>query len=157
MATILHGTAVAIDGHAVLLRGQSGSGKSDLALRLIDRGAKQISDDGVRIETADSIPLLWSVPNIAGKIEVRGVGICTVDFVHSAPMRLVVEFARDIERMPPDDVCTSVGDFSVPLVMLDPFQHSSALKVELALRSVIDAGLLPMAKHSIDANESTGF
>ena len=157
MAAILHGTAIAINGHAVLLRGHSGSGKSDLALRLIDRGAKLISDDGVRIGLAEDILSLWSVPNIAGKIEVRGVGICSVDFVQSAPMRLVVEFAGDTERMPPDDVRTSVGDFLVPLVRIDPFQQSSALKVELALRSVIDAGLLPMARQGINVNESTGF
>lgn len=156
MLTILHGTAVAIDGHAVLLRGASGSGKSDLALRLIDRGAKLISDDAVRIDVVGDIPLLCSVPSIAGKIEVRGVGICTFDFVDSAPLRLVVEFANDIERIPPEDIRTSVGDFSVPLVALDPFQHSSAFKVELALCSVIDAGRLPMAKQVIAANESTG-
>lgn len=154
MAQMLHGSAVAIGGHGVLLIGPSGSGKSDLALRLIDRGAKLIGDDIVHVEIAQGAPVLAFAPNIAGKIEVRGVGICSVAYVQSAAFRLVVEFATEVERMPAEGARTLIADFSVPLVTLNPFQVSSALKVELALRSVIDAGLSPVAKSQSVIHES---
>lgn len=154
MTTMVHGSAVAIGGLGVLLLGPSASGKSDLALRLIDRGAKMIGDDILYIKSTDNVPQLEYAPSIAGKIEVRGVGICTVEYVTSAPLRLIVEFAQDIDRMPAENMRTMIADFSVPLVKLDAFQVSSALKVELALRSVIDAGLLPVAQHAYIATES---
>ncbi|WP_397592634.1 HPr kinase/phosphorylase, partial [Sphingorhabdus sp.] len=99
---MVHGSAVAIHGNGVLLIGPSGSGKSDLSLRLIDRGAKLICDDVVHIESSDSLPQMTCAPNIAGKIEVRGIGICPIDFVHSAPLRLVVQLVQDVDRMPPE-------------------------------------------------------
>ena len=68
MRQMVHGTAISIGGHAVLIMGESGSGKSDLALRLIDRGAILISDDVVFLETRDNAPILTVAPNIAGKI-----------------------------------------------------------------------------------------
>ncbi|WP_411291955.1 HPr kinase/phosphorylase [Sphingorhabdus sp.] len=157
MREMRHGSAVAIDGHAVLIFGPSGSGKSDLALRLIDRGATLISDDMVGIESTDNHLVLSAAPNIAGKIELRGVGICTVDFVPSAPLALVVELTHDVDRMPSDDQRAAIGNFRVPMVKLDPFEPSSALKVEWALRSVIDAGRLPVAKQQTVANEGTGY
>lgn len=157
MAEMVHGTAVVIGGHGVLLRGPSGSGKSDLALRLIDRGAKLIGDDILHIEMSDGLPVLAFAPSIAGKMEVRGVGICTLDFVERAPLTLVVDLTTDIDRMPPADQRAEMGDFSVPLYKLDPFQDSSVLKVELALRSIIDAGLLPMPKSQAASHESITF
>lgn len=154
MATIFHGSAVAIGGNGVLLLGPSGSGKSDLALRLIDRGAKLICDDALHIEHSNGLPLLSCAPNIAGKIEIRGIGICPVDFVPSAPLRLIVQLTQDMERMPPEHQRINIADFSVPMFKLDPFQASSALKVEWALRSVIDAKWHPVANAAATSNES---
>jgi serine kinase of HPr protein (carbohydrate metabolism regulator) len=145
MTTMVHGSAVIIGGLGVLIVGPSGSGKSDLALRLIDRGAKLISDDILYIESADGVPILAYAPSIAGKIEVRGIGICSMEYDVSAPLRLVVACAKDVDRMPAEDMRTTIADFLVPLVKLDPFQVSSVLKVELALRSVVEAGHLPAA------------
>ena len=154
MANILHGSAVAIGGNGVLLCGPSGSGKSDLALRLIDRGAKLICDDILHIEHSNSLPQLACAPNIAGKIEVRGIGICSVEFVPSAPLRLIVQLTQDVERMPPANQSINIEGFSVPMLKLDPFQTSSVLKVEWALRSVIDAGLRPVANTVAAPSES---
>lgn len=157
MSDIFHGSAISIDGNAVLFQGASGSGKSDLALRLMDRGATLIGDDIIHIHDADGLPIISFAPNIAGKIEVRGIGICAVDFIEAAPLRLVVEFAHDVDRMPSDDRRTAIAGFSVPLVTLDPFHASSALKVELALRSVIAADLLPTAERTAAAVGSAGI
>ena len=71
----LHVSAVAIDGRAVLIGGRSGTGKSDLALRLIDRGAVLISDDYTFVHRVQGQALASAPATIAGKIEVRGVGI----------------------------------------------------------------------------------
>ncbi len=157
MADIVHGSAVAIGGNGLLLLGPSGSGKSDLALRLIDRGAVLISDDIVVVETRDDLPVLVAAPNILGKIEVRGVGICSMEFIPSAPLRLVVVFSDNYDRMPPEDQRTSVSGFSIPVIALDPFEPSSAIKLELAMRSAIDAGLLPVARRTAAAHESSPF
>ncbi|WP_432815315.1 HPr kinase/phosphorylase [Sphingorhabdus sp.] len=154
MLDMVHGSAVAIDGNGLLLLGPSGSGKSDLALRLIDRGAKLICDDILHIESCNGLPQLTIAPNIAGKIEVRGIGICPIDFVDCAPLRLIVQFAQDVDRMPPAHQSITIAGYSVPMFKLDPFQASSALKVEWALRSVIDAGLHPVANADATSNES---
>jgi HPr kinase/phosphorylase len=143
MRQMLHGTAISIGGHGVLIMGESGSGKSDLALRLIDRGAILISDDVVFLETHDNAPILTVAPNIAGKIEVRGVGISSVDFLASAPLRLIVQFIDAPDRLPEDIARASIGDYVVPVSRLNPFEHSSAIKVEYALRAVLDSGVLP--------------
>ncbi|WP_395637169.1 HPr kinase/phosphorylase [Sphingorhabdus sp.] len=151
MRQMLHGTAISIGGHGVLIMGESGSGKSDLALRLIDRGAILISDDVVFLETHDNVPILTVAPNIAGKIEVRGVGISSVDFLASAPLRLIVQFIDAPDRLPEDIARASIGDYVVPVSRLNPFEHSSAIKVEYALRAVLDSGVLP---ECVSVNES---
>jgi serine kinase of HPr protein (carbohydrate metabolism regulator) len=143
MPQMIHGTAISIGGHAVLIMGKSGSGKSDLALRLIDRGAILISDDVVFLETRDNTPILTVAPTIAGKIEVRGVGISNVDFMAYAPLRLVIEFVDAPDRLPEDIAHTTIGDYVVPVSKLNPFEQSSAIKVEYALRAVLDRGVWP--------------
>ncbi len=143
MPQMIHGTAISIGGHAVLIMGESGSGKSDLALRLLDRGPILISDDVVFLETRDNDPILTVAPNIAGKIEVRGVGIFDVDFIASAPLRLVVAFVDAPDRLPEDIARTIIGDYVVPVSKLNPFEQSSAIKVEYALRAVLDSGVRP--------------
>lgn len=151
MPQMAHGTAISIGGHGVLIMGESGSGKSDLALRLIDRGAILISDDVVFLETRDNAPILTVAPNIAGKIEVRGVGIFNVDFIASAPIRLAIEFVDTPDRLPEDIAQTAIGGYVVPVSRLNPFEHSSAIKVEYALRAVLDSGVLP---ECVSVNES---
>jgi HPr kinase/phosphorylase len=154
MPQMIHGTAISIGGHAVLIMGESGSGKSDLALRLIDRGAILISDDVVFLKTRDNTPILTVAPNIAGKIEVRGVGIFDVDFIASAPLRLVVEFVDAPDRLPEDIAHTTIGDYVVPVSKLNPFEQSSAIKVEYALWAVLDRGALPEFTSAVSAEES---
>jgi serine kinase of HPr protein (carbohydrate metabolism regulator) len=76
----IHATCVAIGGQGVLIMGPSGIGKSDLALRLIDRGATLVSDDYTEIELVEGALTGRPPATIAGKIEVRGVGIVTMVF-----------------------------------------------------------------------------
>jgi HPr kinase/phosphorylase len=132
----VHGTAVALNGDGILLQGPSGSGKSDLALRLIDEGARLVADDQTEL-VLDGDTLEMRCPTaIAGLLEVRGVGILRVPSVESAPLRLVVDLAAsdDIERLPEPQFCQFLGR-SVPLLVLAPFEASAAAKLRFALRA----------------------
>ncbi len=151
---VIHATAIAIDGNGVLLLGPSGAGKSDLALRLIDRGAMLISDDAVPVDCSGSSPKLWPADNISGKMEIRGLGICAVKSTPSATLRLVVELDAEIERLPSAGRTKTICGFDVPLLSLAPFEASAPIKLEYALRSVVDADLWPVASSSTVSCES---
>lgn len=155
MDEIIHASAVAIGGNGILLVGPSGSGKSDLALRLIDRGASLVSDDAVVASAPNAMPILSAAPNIEGRIEVRGVGICDVAAVFSAPLRMIVQLEGEVERMPQDNRTALLSGYDVPLVTLAAFESSAALKVEYALRAVIDEGRWPVARNITTEAESS--
>src|SRR5438046_8865508 len=88
---LLHATAIAIDGRAVLLRGTSGAGKSDLALRLIDAGARLVADDQSELRRQGERILVRAPATIGGLIEVRGVGIVRLHPLAAAPRALTVD------------------------------------------------------------------
>ena len=129
----LHVSCVAIDGRAVLIEGRSGAGKSDLALRLIDRGAKLVSDDYTLVIREGSRLVATPPANIAGKIEVRGIGILPMAYVERVPVALLVELSDDVERMPPDMPIRTIAGVRVPVVAVEGHYASSPIKVEMAL------------------------
>ena len=127
----LHATSVAIDGRAVLLCGPSGVGKSDLALRLIDRGATLVSDDYTLVQRIDGA-LRATAPDT---MEVRGLGI--VPMPHGdAPVALLCDLFDQVDRMPPEGLSRAVAGLQVPVIKIAPFEVSAAIKVELALRTL---------------------
>ena len=128
----LHATAIAIGSRAVLLVGPSGSGKSDLALRLIDRGAVLIADDRVVVTRVGDRLLAAPPPTIAGRLEVRGVGIVDLPYVGGVRVALVADLAQRPPRLPEAAIRTIAG-VAVPLVAVAAFEVAAALKVELAL------------------------
>lgn len=96
----VHGTAVSIDGKGLLILGQSGSGKSQLALALITHGAKLISDDQVILINTESEIILSAPKSISGKIEARFVGILKMP-VLIAPLYLVIDLdQKELDRLP---------------------------------------------------------
>jgi len=130
----VRGTTIAIGGRGVLLRGESGRGKSDLALRLIDRGAVLVSDDPDR-RRREGGHLLASAPaTIGGKIEMRGVGIVAVPAASDIPICLVADLDAAPERLPPGPDETTVVGTIVPVMAVAALEASAALKVEAALR-----------------------
>lgn len=134
--TWLAGTAVALDGHGVLLTGDSGSGKSDLALRLIDRGARLVADDQVAARQESGQVWLHPSERLPGIIEVRGVGLCRVAVSPAVRLRLVVRLAAHYPRLPESDSTDMLG-VMIPCCALQAFELTAALKVELWLRSIM--------------------
>ncbi len=139
-AALIHATAVAVSdpelgSWVVLLRGPSGAGKSDLALRLIDRGAVLVSDDQTRLQPRRGRLLAAPPESIAGKLEVRGLGIVEQPYRQGIPVALVADLkpAAEIERLPPEDHETIAG-VCLQRIDLDPAQISAPEKLRLALR-----------------------
>ena len=143
-AALVHATAVAIGGQAILLMGASGSGKSDLALRMMDRGATLICDDYCDIVDSESGPQIRAKTNITGAIEVRGVGIRKCEYVAQAPLNLVLILDKQPERLPSYDESIELAGWSVPCFALSAFESSAPLKAEILLRLTVDAGRRPV-------------
>jgi serine kinase of HPr protein (carbohydrate metabolism regulator) len=139
---LIHATAVAIDGRAVLLRGAPGAGKSDLALRLIDAGARLVADDQSELCRRGDTVIVRAPATMAGLFEVRGIGIVRLEPLAEAPVALVVDLvpAGDVERLPVRRSETILG-LAVPLVAVAPFEASAAAKLRLALRAFSGPGL----------------
>lgn len=129
----IHASSVASGGRAVLIAGPSGSGKSDLALRLLDRGFGLVSDDQTLLKRDGDRLLASAPPNIAGKLEIRGIGI--VEMVHSddVPVALIVELMSDIPRMPDESRDRQILGIKLPLVAIDAMTASAPSKVAIAL------------------------
>jgi len=126
---------VLVDETGVLLRGPSGSGKSDLALRLIDQGAILVADDQVLLRR-EGAQLLADPPEIlAGLLEVRGLGILKFPYRAPAPIGLVIDLeeSEKIERMPEPETL-SLLDKSIPLYRVTARETSAPIKVRLAVR-----------------------
>src|SRR5262249_21541603 len=137
---LVHGTTVAVEREGVLLRGPSGSGKSDLALRLIDAGARLVADDQTELTRVTEGLVARSPASIAGRMEVRGVGILRVPTLPSALLRLVIDLVAPerVERLPESQFCDYL-QCSVPLLMVAPFEVSAAAKIRLALARLVQA------------------
>jgi serine kinase of HPr protein (carbohydrate metabolism regulator) len=142
---LIHATAVAIDGRAVLLRGASGSGKSDLALRLIDAGARLVADDQSEVWRRGDEIIVRAPAAIAGLLEVCGVGIVRLDALPEAPVALIVDLVglEALERLPERQTERILG-VALPLIRVAPFEASAAAKLRLALRAFTVPGLPAM-------------
>ena len=129
----VHASTVASGGRAVLICGPSGSGKSDLALRLIDRGWRLVSDDQTIVHRAGDRLRASAPATIAGKLEIRGIGIVELEHVDDVPVRLAVELTSELQRLPDDARERSILGVPVPLISVDAMTASAAAKVVFAL------------------------
>ena len=129
---MVHATTVAKDGRGVVIAGRSGSGKSDLALRLIDRGFVLVSDDQTMISKSGERLIATAPGTIRGKLEVRGIGILEMPNAESAAVSLWVELTNEIKRLPDGEKHMILG-IDVPQISLDAMTASAPIKVELAM------------------------
>ena len=141
------------ENFAVLLLGDSGSGKSDVALRLIAAGGRLISDDQTALSSNQDFLFAQSVPNIAGQLEIRGVGIIVLDHAPRAPVALAVKLDPEAasERLPPTTAYAPPAPLTAshlpPLVTLRPFEPSVPAKIAAAASAAVSgafvAGVAP--------------
>ncbi|MGB0681756.1 MAG: HPr kinase/phosphorylase [Magnetovibrionaceae bacterium] len=142
----VHGTALCFDGRGVLLRGASGSGKSDLALRLMQRGFHLIADDRVDVQVLGGEVIASPPTPLEGLLEVRGLGIFKGPFVAYHALHLVIDLvaANRIERLPEPGLTAGLfGEGDLPLVRLHAFEASAPDKVILAMQPG-DWSILPV-------------
>ncbi|WP_416153174.1 HPr kinase/phosphorylase [Thalassobaculum sp. OXR-137] len=131
------GNVLSIDGRGVLLRGPSGIGKSDLALRLIDSGASLVADDRVELAREGDSLIARAPEALSGRMEVRGIGIVSVPAVQRVSLVLVIDLVplEQVPRMPDPGRWTHLG-VSVPVISLFALEASAAAKVRMAVRQV---------------------
>jgi serine kinase of HPr protein (carbohydrate metabolism regulator) len=132
-AETVHASTIASEGRAVLITGPSGAGKSDLTLRLLDRGFTLVSDDQTIVRKDGERLLASAPPNIAGKLEIRGIGIVEMATVADVPVALLVELTSEIQRLPDDSLERPILGINLPLITIDAMTASAASKVALAL------------------------
>jgi serine kinase of HPr protein (carbohydrate metabolism regulator) len=132
-AETVHASTVAIGGRAVLITGPSGSGKSDLALRLLDRGFTLVSDDQTVVKKDGNRLIASAPPTIAGKLEIRGLGIIGMERADNVPVALIVELTSDIQRIPDDSRERPILGVKIPLITIDAMTASAPSKVAIAL------------------------
>ena len=128
----IHASCVARGGRAMLIAGPSGSGKSDLALRLIDRGAQLVSDDYTIVHQSGADLLARAPETIRGKLEVRGIGIVEMAAVQDIPVTLVIDLTEPGDRFPMEGRTRLIAGKSLPVAGLAPFEASAPLKAEMA-------------------------
>ena len=132
--TLIGVSVVSLCGHAILIEGPPGSGKSSLALALIDRGAKLIGDDGVVLAREGGLVFASPPPEIAGKFEIRGVGIVQMD-AESAPLALILSIDDEPQRFPGSIASREILGLSIPRLPFRPGDAIQALRAEWALRT----------------------
>jgi serine kinase of HPr protein (carbohydrate metabolism regulator) len=129
----MHASCVLIGSHGVLIEGVSGAGKSDLALRLIDRGAVLVSDDYTFLQRQVGDLVASPPATIAGKIEVRELGIVDMAYAERASVALIVTLGEPASRLPEPDAARLILDVEIPHLILGGRDPSAPIKVELAL------------------------
>jgi HPr kinase/phosphorylase len=130
---LLHASCVELSGTGVVLLGPPGCGKSDLALRLIDRGARLVADDRVTVERHGETLIARAPEAIAGLIEARGLGIMRLDHCPSSTLGLVVALGETPPLRLPGRATYQLLGLALPYFQLDPRAPSACAKIRLAL------------------------
>lgn len=133
----VHATCVAIGRKGVLLLGPSGAGKSDLALRLIDEGARLVADDRCELFVKAERPHARAPASIAGLIEMRGIGIAEVPHAKSAAVALAVRLGQPSARLPEPQFYRPPVDLAaarpVSLIVVNGRAASATARIRWAL------------------------
>ena len=131
----IQATCVDVAGRAILIEGEPGTGKSSLALALIDRGAQLVGDDGVMLEARAGRLYASPHPNTRSLIEVRNLGIVTMPVREEAWVALVIRLDKQAPRFIEAGEQTERLGLVLPLVALWPDSPVLAIRAELALAS----------------------
>lgn len=139
--TNIHATLVSHHKKGILFIGESGMGKSDLALQMIiNHKAKLVADDYVNLENKKGQLYGMAPKELYGKMEVRGIGIMPVKALKKAKIALCVELVQDrsdVERLPFEDTINFLG-VSVTKIKLYPFDCSTICKIIAKINGIIN-------------------
>ncbi|MEQ8325833.1 MAG: aldolase [Parvibaculum sp.] len=141
----MHGTCVSCGARAVLLRGPSGSGKSDLAFRLVREDpsgeTRLVADDQVALHVGPPGLVASAPAALAGLLELRGLGLVAVPARAEAPLALLVDLvARDAVPRLPEARYETLLEVRLPVLALHAFDGTASLKLRLALETLPDSG-----------------
>lgn len=140
----IHASAVSLDGRGILIRGRAGSGKSSLAMALIDErrsGARLVADDRVALSEDEGRILARAPERLAGLIEVRGVGIVRLDHLDEAEIAFVVDLVEpsSCPRFPEEaDRRTEILGRTLPRLFLPIGASDGPVRLRMALRAWMD-------------------
>jgi HPr kinase/phosphorylase len=157
----VHASAVLVGNHAVLIRGPSGAGKSRLAFDLILAGragqiprAVLVGDDRVHLDTRDGKIVVSPVRELAGLMEIRGLGIRRCEFIEEAIVGLVVDLsAADAERLPPPEaLLTQIFGVNIPRIPIG----ADFAALPLALAALTMTAISSPAQPSADCPKGIG-
>ena len=128
-----HGTCVAIGEIGILLRGPSGAGKSDLAFRLIEAGATLVADDRVDLSVRSDRLVANAPPELAGRLELRGIGIVELPTLTDIVVELIADLAPSaaIDRLPAR-AWEDIGGIPIRRIDVSPFEQSAVAKIRIA-------------------------
>jgi len=131
---VFQATCVAVEGRGVLIEGPPGSGKSSLALGLVDRGGVLVGDDGVVLEPEGDVLFAAPHPKTRGLLEVRNLGLVGMPVCERAAVALLIELDPGAPRFIDEPEGATLGGIRIPLIRLWPGSEALVLKAELALR-----------------------
>jgi len=141
-AETVHATCVSIKGIGVLLRGASGSGKSDLAYRLIvEQGAQLVADDQTVLTSDQTCLRATCKEGWVGQLELRGLGIVTVPHDLDVPIRLVIDLVDrgEVPRLP-EPAFVMLAGVRIPVLKLHAFDLSTPAKILVAAEHLPRSG-----------------
>ena len=126
----VHATLVEYQDQGLMMMGPSGSGKSDLALRLIEKGGRLVADDQVLLRYQDKELRGCAPETLRGLLEVRGVGIVKLSYHESFPVHLVIDLKKELsyERLPESHAVILLGE-KIPKCYLWAFEASVIEKI----------------------------
>jgi serine kinase of HPr protein (carbohydrate metabolism regulator) len=137
------GTTIAVDGHGVLLRGDSDAGKSDLALRVIEAGGQLVSDDYTDLVAEDGRLIASAPAPLHGLLEIRGIGVVRLPAAAAVPLVVIIDLAQSaaIERMPAP-ASEAIMGVRLPVYQLAALEASAVAKVRLMVALATGSVLL---------------
>lgn len=135
----MHASVISMKGQAVLLRGPSGFGKSDLALRMMDQGADLVSDDYVELDVKKGQIIARPPKAIQGLMEVRGLGLIKVQYLEEAVVTLACNLVGSniVDRVPVSASRLILDGVAIPLFSLDGLAASGPAKIKIDRKSVV--------------------
>lgn len=135
VAHSIHASAVLVGAHALLIRGEAGSGKSSLVFALVETQAARftfarlVADDRALVEAAHGRLLVRPVPELAGLLEIRGLGIRRVPYEPVAVVSHVVDLAVANAARLPDEAerKATICGIILPRLVVAPTADSVAI------------------------------